>query len=178
MDATGNPTKRDCTLQENASSCVCPHTAGALTAAQLPPVCDAATETQRVAAKNYPTVRELLLAHKMGRQGIASSICPVHVADNATSDDPLYGYRPAVASIVDRVKTVLSNQCLPQPIAARPDGTIDCAIFLQVPGGSAGWSGSCLHPQCPKSAGLEVPAAQGAPELLRGPRERVPARGS
>ncbi len=52
----------------------------------------------------YPTIRELLLAKLMGTQGVVSSICPQHGADNAAGDDPLYGYRPAMTAIIDRVK--------------------------------------------------------------------------
>jgi hypothetical protein len=49
----------------------------------------------------------LELAKMMGTQGIVGSICPEHVADNATADDPLYGYRPTVSLLVDRLKTGL-----------------------------------------------------------------------
>jgi hypothetical protein len=107
-DRQGNPTPRDCSQVENDSACACPHVAGGLTAEEIPPVCDPTTQTMQFAAKSYPTVRELLLARKMGNQGMVSSICPIHVADNAAGDDPLYGYRPAVTGIVDHLKTVLS----------------------------------------------------------------------
>ena len=33
-----------------------------------------------------------------------SSICPIDVMDNATQSDPLYGYRPAVSLLIDRIK--------------------------------------------------------------------------
>jgi hypothetical protein len=75
-----------------------------VTAEELPPICDPATQTAQTDEAAYPTIRELEVAHLMGTQGIVSSICPQHVADNATHDDPLYGYRPAMTAIVDRVK--------------------------------------------------------------------------
>jgi hypothetical protein len=64
----------------------------------------------QVAAKAYPTVRELTVAKLAGPQGIVASICPVHVTDNVASDDPLYGYRPAVATLVERVRPALAFQ--------------------------------------------------------------------
>ena len=94
----------------------------------------------------------------MGRQGIASSNCPIDVTDHPTADAPLHGNRPAVVGIVDRLKPLLSNACLPQAILPNPDGTIECLILLEVPGGGAGTSGTCLHPECPKAAGLQAPS--------------------
>ena len=73
------------------------------------------------------TIRELDLAHKLGTQGIVSSICPIDVNDNPTKDDPLYGYRPAVASIVDRLKNALTNQCLPRKLEPQ-EGTDDIPV--------------------------------------------------
>jgi hypothetical protein len=108
VDATENPTTRDCTLAQNANFCDCPHTAGSVTTAQLPPVCDQTTITHQTGAKAYPTIRELLLAKKLGKQGLVSSICPIHAADNATNDDPLYGYRPAVELMVDALKGAIA----------------------------------------------------------------------
>ncbi len=122
------------------------------------PLVDATGNPTSTMETAYPTVRELLLAQKMGRQGIASSICPIDVTESATADDPLYGYRPAVEGIIDRIATLMSNSCLPQAIVPNPDGTIECAILLEVPGGGAGTSGTCLHPDCPKAAGLQAPS--------------------
>ena len=96
---------RDCTQAVNGYACDCPSTP--LTHDQTPPVCDDNVPTSQVAAKAYPTIRELLVAKMMGTQGIVSSVCPVDVADNAAGNDPLYGYRPAVAAIVDRLKGAL-----------------------------------------------------------------------
>jgi hypothetical protein len=95
-------TPRDCTSALNGYSCDCP--AAPLTHDQTPPVCSDTSPTSQVAAKAYPTVRELLLAKLMGTQGIVSSICPIDVADNPTQSDPLYGYRPAVSLLIDRIK--------------------------------------------------------------------------
>jgi hypothetical protein len=63
--------------------------------------------TVQVYGKAYPTIRELMLANMMGSQGIVSSICPIHTVDSSTGDDPLYGYRPLVDVLVERMKTAL-----------------------------------------------------------------------
>jgi hypothetical protein len=107
VDTNGNPMSRDCSLAQNANFCDCPHAQGTLNAQQLPPLCDQTTITKQVAAKAYPTIRELLLAKLLGTQGIVGSICPIDGADNATRDDPLFGYRPAVEMTIDRMKTAL-----------------------------------------------------------------------
>ncbi len=84
---------------------------GSFTHEQVPAACNDATPTQQDYAKAYPTVRELLLAKLLGQvqganEGIISSICPIHTTE-ATPGDPLYGYRPAAAAIVNRLKQSL-----------------------------------------------------------------------
>jgi hypothetical protein len=144
-------TPRDCTQAVNGYACDCPMTP--LTHDQTPPVCSDATPTQQVAAKAYPTVRELLVAKMMGVQGIVSSICPTDVTDNAAGNDPNYGYRPAVAAIIDRLKAALSNACLPRKLTPDPmTGEVPCLILVTLPG-----AGSCTNPTCPTGMGLQVP---------------------
>ena len=65
--------------------------------------------TVQVYAKAYPTIRELMLANMLGSQGVVSSLCPIHIVDNTTGDDPLYGYRPAMDVLVDRMKPALQR---------------------------------------------------------------------
>jgi hypothetical protein len=72
-------------------------------------LCDTQTPTLQVRGKAYPSIREMIIAHAMsqenaqnGGQGIVSSLCPIHVAEQ-TPGDPLYGYRPAVDAIVRRI---------------------------------------------------------------------------
>jgi hypothetical protein len=88
---------------------------------EVPPVCAKTSSdgtsivsavndyTVQVYAKAYPTVRELMLANMLGEQGVVSSLCPIHTEDNAQGDDPLYGYRPAVNALVDRMKNALAT---------------------------------------------------------------------
>jgi hypothetical protein len=98
------------------NSCDCTGTGD--TPEQIPPLCaktstdgtitsSVSDYTVQTYAKAYPTIRELMLANMMGSQGSVSSLCPIHTVDNAAGDDPLYGYRPAVNSIVNRIKAGL-----------------------------------------------------------------------
>jgi hypothetical protein len=157
VGSNGASSPRDCTEAQNHDFCDCPSTPGSVTAAELPPICDTTTQTLQTGAKAYPTIRELLLAKDMGAQGIVSSICPIHVADT-TGNDPYYGYRPAVAVIIDRLKAALNDTCLPQPLIALPGGGVSCLVLVQIPDGQAGVSGSCQSPTCPASAGLTAPS--------------------
>jgi hypothetical protein len=165
VDATGTPAPRDCTQMQNQNFCDCPHTAGSVSAAQLPPICDPNTITRQTGAKAYPTIRELLLAKLMGTNGIVSSICPQHAAEMGAGD-PLYGYRPAVAVIVDRLKTALNNQCLPQPlIPDKASGVVQCLVLVQMPLSNGG---TCKNPVCNAAQGLIGPTAMGGNTIAAG----------
>jgi hypothetical protein len=124
---------RDCSLAANKSACDCP-SSGTWPHADTPPLCgDGVTnaQTMQVAAKSYPTIREIELAHMMGGQGVLSSICPIHPQMQG-ANDPLYGYRPAVAAIVNRLKSELGAQCLPQPLATK-GGAVPCDVLEALP---------------------------------------------
>jgi hypothetical protein len=118
--------QRDCallnpdTIEGNSCDCTANWSDGTAAAPknpneQVPPLC-AKTSTDgsimsavndytvQVAAKAYPTIRELTLASMLGTQGIVSSLCPIHTTDNGSGDDPLYGYRPAVNALINRMK--------------------------------------------------------------------------
>jgi hypothetical protein len=84
-------------------------------------------------AKAYPTIREIELVEKMGKQGILSSLCPIDTADDAAGTDPLYGYRPAINSIVNRLKTALTIQCLPERLAPSTDAEVACLVLATLP---------------------------------------------
>jgi hypothetical protein len=151
------PTPRDCTNTSDPSvayACDCPSQTG-LAPEQLPPICDPTTQTTQIAAKAYPTVRELELAQLLGSQGFVASLCPIDVtpaAGETTQSDPLFGYNPAVNGIVDRLKASLGEQCLPEALAPGSCGTIGCSIFVSLPtaGGAAA---------CDAAAGLSAPSA-------------------
>ncbi len=99
-------TSQDPTL---ANECDCqPPSSGSFTADEVPAVCNGAMPTQQDYAKAYPTIREILLAKLLGEvpganQGVVSSICPIHNVESAQGD-PLYGYRPAMSTLIKRLK--------------------------------------------------------------------------
>jgi len=152
-----------CTDPNVSYACDCPLNAG-LTPQQLPPICDPNNPTQQVAAKAYPTQRELLLAMLMKGQGFVSSLCPIHVqpASGRTElTDPLFGYNPAVNGIVDRLEVDLSGPCVPQKLV--PDaqcGSYACLVLVSMNDqADASDKTRCKNPGavCDPSKGLLVP---------------------
>jgi hypothetical protein len=133
-------TPRDCNPNDTAnpqpesdiSSCDC-STAG-LAADAIPSVCNAQNPLQQDYAKTYPTIRELLLAKLLGTQGIVSSLCPIDLVDNSAGNDPLYGYRPAITSIIDRLKASLTTTCLPEQLTQAEGGAVPCLVLVTLPG--------------------------------------------
>ncbi len=109
--------------------------------AKNPPLCKAATTQSR--AKAYPTQRQFRVVHALKDQGIISSLCPLTVGEGAAEKqeakevdgkpNPRYGYRPAVKSIVDRLKNALANQCLPQKLTRDDKGQVSCLILETLP---------------------------------------------
>jgi hypothetical protein len=123
-------TPRDCTQVGAQEGCDC--------ATSTPPagstgweLCDPSNPTIQVAAKAYPTVRELTLAKLMKGQGVVSSLCPIHVTEQG-ADDPLYGYRPAMSAIISRLQTALVGQCLPHQLTIT-DGSVPCQVLASLP---------------------------------------------
>jgi hypothetical protein len=98
------PKPRDCSDPMYLGACDC--SMGSPN--QNTPLCQGSNgnyTTTQVNGKAYPSVREMIIAHAMGAQGIVSSLCPIHVApaNGDSPPDPLYGYRPAVNTIVNRL---------------------------------------------------------------------------
>lgn len=88
------------------------------------PLCDGTTQNS---AKAYPGIRELGVLAGLGAQGIFASICPAEVQNTSS---PIYGYRPAVNTIVDRLKEQLGGQCLPQTLTVDPEtGEVPCLVI-------------------------------------------------
>lgn len=90
------------------------------------PLCNSGTK--QIRAKAYPTIREFQVVRALGDQGIAASLCPIQLDDK---DAPTYGYRPAVAAIIDRLKNALTTQCLPQKLNATSEG-VPCLVLAQL----------------------------------------------
>jgi hypothetical protein len=91
------PAPRDCTLEVNRYSCSCDTTTTADN-----PICDPNVKTTQIKGKAYPTIKELALARALGDQGTVGSICALHTTEQGAGD-PLFGYRPAMKQIADRM---------------------------------------------------------------------------
>ncbi|MDP9033184.1 MAG: hypothetical protein M3O50_00110, partial [Myxococcota bacterium] len=132
-------TPKDCTSKAFQGACDC----AAMSTSGGTSLCDkpaGATGpgghgTTQIYGKAYPSVREMIIAHALKDQGIVSSLCPIHESDNGMGD-PLYGYRPAVKAIIDRLKVSLSTQCLPQKLTLDASGNVPCLILVTLPSGS------------------------------------------
>jgi hypothetical protein len=130
-----NPTKT-CTDQADCD-CFVP-TAGNPSAAQNPLCQNAASMYSNVQsrAKAYPGTRQLEVLRGLGEQAIVASICP----SNATNAmDTEYGYRPAIAALISRVRNALRGRCLPRQLEVSADGSVPCTIveaFTPAPGAS------------------------------------------
>ncbi len=113
---------RTCTAQDQSCDCSPDDT-------RNPPLCG--QNNTQIKAKAYPTVRELQVVRALGDQGIVSSLCPIQL-DKPT--EPTYGYRPAVASIIDRLKNALTTQCLPQKLREpnAPADLVPCLVLAQL----------------------------------------------
>ncbi len=96
------------------------------------PLCDPSDPTMQVRGKAYPCISELSLARALKNQAVVSSICGM--PEEKTADAPhLSGYRPAMATLVDRLRATLAPQCLAEKLDADADGNIPC-LLLEVIG--------------------------------------------
>jgi len=107
------------TPQQNTSDCL-----SCVDASCNNPLCNGTTQ---VNAKAYPGLRELAVVRGMGGQGITASVCPAQQNNPDAAD---FGYRPAVAAIIDRLKTALGGQCLPRKLKPNEnDGSVPCLVL-------------------------------------------------
>jgi len=81
-------------------------------------------------AKAYPGGRHLEVLKDYGANSIVASICARNVNDPNAAD---FGYRPAIAAIVDRLKEQLGNRCLPRSLNTAADGTVACNLVETIP---------------------------------------------
>jgi hypothetical protein len=117
------PTPRTCAA--NDPSCDCPPGA-----TKNPPLC-AGTGDQQIKAKAYPTIREFEVVRAMGDNGIIASLCPLTLEGDTNS--PSYGYNPAVAAIVERLKNALTAQCLPRQLTRdAATNEVPCLVLAQL----------------------------------------------
>ncbi|HLK39279.1 MAG TPA: hypothetical protein VKU41_21110 [Polyangiaceae bacterium] len=148
------PAPKECTDPKFTAACDC-GSESFNTQTQLCQQSGGQYTTKQIRGKAYPSVREMIIAHAMGTQGLVSSLCPIHVqpANGDNPRDPLYGYRPAINTIINRLKVSLGPQCLPQKLPQQGDGTVPCLILLTLPG-----PGSCKNPSCDASHGFSAPS--------------------
>ncbi|MGC4092324.1 MAG: hypothetical protein QM756_31460 [Polyangiaceae bacterium] len=122
------PTSRNCA---GTNGCDCE----TMTADYNRPLCE--NTTTQTYAKAYPGVRELQVLKDFGSKGtqnsIVASICPKTLTVNKT--DPSYGYNPAVAAIIERLKEALKGKCLPRQLVPDPDNEnkVPCAVIESMP---------------------------------------------
>ncbi len=87
---------------------------------------------KQIKAKAYPGLRLLELLKRVGPQAIVGSICPKQQDNDEAAD---FGYRPAIGSIVERLKLVLGGQCLPRSLKPDAAGQVACLILEGRPAG-------------------------------------------
>jgi hypothetical protein len=148
---------KDCTLMQFAGACDCqPGNASIDTPLCQKDATGAYTNTQ-IKGKAYPAIAELVVAHAMvdqgfGVHGIVSSLCPIHTTPVGATD-PVYGYRPAMNAIVQRLRDALGVQCLPVKLNPDPTtGGVTCQILATL--ASQGPQTSCNNP----ALGLSQPS--------------------
>jgi len=111
-DCTGTDTDCDCWNGDVTYNPLCQNGSGAYGKIQY-------------GAKAYPGLRELEFLKGVGNQGIVGSICPKNTTDSTQTD---YGYRPAIESIIVRLRRALRNQCLPRALEPDEQGSVPCVV--------------------------------------------------
>jgi hypothetical protein len=95
----------------------------------------------------------------VNQQGIVASICPKVTQSADKNSDSNYGYNPAVAAIIERLKSKLQGQCLPRAPRIDPEThQVQCSVIEARPNPT-----SC---DC-KAPGRAVPDARLLPAVLR-----------
>jgi hypothetical protein len=118
------PSARNCG-DASIVSCDCKDPANDNPLCQPDPA-DMTKRTLQTKAKAYPGVRELQVLQSLGSQGITASVCPKQLNDPTQPD---YGYRPAIGSIIDRLKIALKGQCLPRTLTPNADNQVPCLLL-------------------------------------------------
>jgi hypothetical protein len=127
------PTPRDCTLLDpRKDQCDCFDKDFDRPLCERRPGVDAPSTTQYW-AKAYPGSRQLEVLRDYGSNSIVASICARNVDIDTRDARPDFGYRPAVDSIVERLKERLSDRCLPRALSPAADGSVPCTLVETVP---------------------------------------------
>jgi len=124
---------RDCAaLDPNTANCDCYQ--GVLDR----PLCEqtpgvSAPGTRQYWAKAYPGLRELQVLKDFGEKSTNSIVASICARNVTKEQDPDFGYRPAIAAIVDRLKEQLGNRCLPRALSVDADGSVPCTLVETTP---------------------------------------------
>jgi hypothetical protein len=125
--------KRDCSqLDPNTANCDCYQGVFDRPLCEQTPGSSAPGTTQYW-AKAYPGLRELQVLKDFGAQSTNSIVASICARNVTRTEDPDYGYRPAIAAIVDRLKEQLGNRCLPRALTVNADGTVPCTLVETTP---------------------------------------------
>ncbi len=119
------------------------------------PLCEqtpgvSAPGTTQYWAKAYPGLRQLQVLKDYGTNSIVASICARNVTAPERSD---FGYRPAIAAIVDRLKEQLGNRCLPRSLSVDSEDRVPCTLVETIPQPS----GAC---NCDPSIARGIPSPE------------------
>jgi hypothetical protein len=115
-DCSVNPVSCDCATDQGNPLCEKPTADGKG---------DGVSTTTQFRAKAFPGTRFLQVAKDVGNGAVVASICAPNLK-NESSDD--FGYRPAVASIVDRLKTQLTGRCVGTKLPVGLNGAALCVV--------------------------------------------------
>jgi hypothetical protein len=119
--------QRDCSPESGEAACDCTQQDVAKNRPLCNPPGGGPAGLQQYYAKAYPGTRLLQTLRDFGDNSIVASICPkvTMPPESAAS----FGYNPAVAAIIDRLKEVLGGRCLPRQLAVDlTSGTVPCAV--------------------------------------------------
>jgi hypothetical protein len=150
------PFVKDCTAAEYGGACDC--SVNALDKGSQ--LCSPTTPTNQLYGKAYPSLREMKIASALGAQGAVSSLCPITLdlgqPLSVAQADPLFGYNPAVDTIVEHLKTTLAPGCLAAPLPGDNVQGTPCTMLVTLP---IPIPGACTNPgsACNPAQGLFGP---------------------
>jgi hypothetical protein len=115
------------------------------------PLCEG---NMQVAAKAYPGRRQLAVLKAIGPQAIVASICPSNL-DPDDLDAPDWGYRPAIAAIVDHLRSGLVGMCWDLKLVPDENGSArDICTFVEAVKRQPDPDGEI---RCPPCTGIRSP---------------------
>jgi hypothetical protein len=153
------PEPRDCSTARPGDGCDCAPTDLDRPLCERDPGVSAAGTTQYW-AKAYPGTRQLQVLEAYGKNSIVASICARNVDITTQNSRADFGYRPAVDSIVERLKERLGDRCLPRGLLATdPEEPVACTLVESV----TRPSGACV---CDAAIARRAPDEQTS-ELIR-----------